>query len=253
MKLYHLTSLYHLPAIMAAGYLKTTESNVSLDPRQPHAGPDVVWLTTSPRTGQGWARMRDEWAFVDKTRILFEVAIDAEENAVQPWYDWARAQGSTDLWMTALAASGDEQHSLAARVGTKPEADAAALERARQEWYVVERTVPWLEWVSITDTLAGTTIWRQTLEQQKAGAMTVSKLWTGMRHQGDATLMISNDKRGFVPTTIISEETGEAFTVDPKDVSAEDVSRMSPAQRRAYFNRVAPSINVMRDLTGMDN
>lgn len=267
MKLYHLTSIYHLPVIMSSGYLKVVESNVSLIPHEEHKGPDVVWLTTSQRPGQGWAAMRDHLAFVDKTRIIFEV--DVADDVVRPWYDWALEHGGTEHFMRALAASGDER--IGRRQGALYTAEGdAALERARQEWYVVERAVPWLEWVSVADRLAGTTLWRQTLEQQTSGKLAVSKLWlaTDARPGGQVMLKVEPDgvrrpNQPWVPTTIVSEENpgaaiqigGEGppdLVIDGREATADDVSKMSPQERRAYFNRVAPSVNVMRDLLGMD-
>ena len=44
MILYHYTSKLHLPFILESGFLKPVESNYCGN--QPHAGPDVVWLTT---------------------------------------------------------------------------------------------------------------------------------------------------------------------------------------------------------------
>jgi hypothetical protein len=174
MSLYHLTSIYHLPIIMQAGFLKITESNISLIPHEEHVGPDVVWLTTSPRSGQGWARMRPEFAYVDKTRILFELELpDAD---VHNWHDWALAHGSTLHFMKALASSGDERHPLGYRVGDDGEADLAALERARAEWFVIEREVPWVEWTRITDQLAGTVLWQRDEAQLRAGELAVPPL-----------------------------------------------------------------------------
>lgn len=267
MKLYHLTSIYHLPVIMSSGYLKVVESNVSLIPHEEHKGPDVVWLTTSPRPGQGWAEMREHLAFVDKTRVIFEV--DIADDIVHPWYDWARAHGSDEHSMRALAASGDER--VPKRRGNlyEPSGDAA-LERARAEWYVVERAVPWLEWERVTDRLAGTTIWRQTLEQQTSGKLAVSKLWLAQGAEPGGQVMlkvepdgVSRPNQPWVPTTIVSEENPGAMVqiggegppdvvIDGREATADDVSKMSPQERRAYFNRVAPSVNVMRDLLGMD-
>lgn len=286
MKLYHLTSLYHLPAIMSTGYLKVVESNISLVPHEEHVGPDVVWLTTNRRPRQGWATMRPGTEYVDKCRIVFEV--DVADDAVHPWYDWAREHGARLHDMTALAASGDERHNRL-RLGVRAEADQASLELARAEWFVVERAVPWLEWVSVTDRLAGTVLWRNTTEQQKSGKLTVSKLWLSQRWQraagGQVMLQVQPEgdptERPWVPTTIISEEnpgvaiqiggegppdividgreshtvinndTGESMQVSATD--KEMFEAMTPAERRQYFGRVAPSINIMHDLFGLDD
>jgi hypothetical protein len=201
MKLYHLTSIYHLPLILSAGYLKVVESNISLMPREEHKGPDVVWLTTSPRAGQGWARMRPQLAYVDKTRIVFEVEVPDDD--VHNWYDWAQAHGSTLHFMKALAASGDERHHQTVRVGSDVEADEAALERARAEWFVVEREVPWVEWLRINDQLAGTLIWQRTEDQLSRAELDVPALFAtpdaGRLHSG--TLMARP-----MPVTVASQE-----------------------------------------------
>ena len=36
-------------------------------------------------------------------------------------------------------------------------------------------------------------------------------------------------------------------------LGSQDPSTMTDAQRRAYFDRVAPSVNVMRDILGLDD
>jgi len=169
MILYHLTSIYHLATIMSAGYLKAVESNVSLLPRYEHVGPDVVWLTTSRRAGQGWSRMTPGLEFVDKTRVIFEVELpDAE---VHLWKPWAEAHGSTERFIRALAAAGDES------VGFRDGHDAD-VERAYREWYVIERAIAWPEWRSVTDRLAGTVLWEMTPGQIEQGEMTLPKLWS---------------------------------------------------------------------------
>ena len=168
MILYHLSSIYHLPTILSSGYLKTVESNVSLDPRREHAGPDVVWLTTSQRVGQGWARMRPGLDYVDKCRVIFELELPDDE--VHLWSDWADAHGvsARDKW--ALAATGDEGRGYYDTVA------GADVELANREWYVIERRVPWQGWLSVTDRLAGTTIWRRTPEQMESG-LQVPTVW----------------------------------------------------------------------------
>ena len=155
-RIFHLTSIYHLPMILLDGQLKVVESNISLDPRRTHAGPDVVWLTTSPRHGQGWASMSPQYSYVDKCRIVIEVDLSDAE----PWWPWAERHGSEFIHMRALATSGDENVPRHVRDEVTPEVfRAAAIQRARRQWYVVERPVPWPQWVSITDQVAGTIIW----------------------------------------------------------------------------------------------
>ena len=160
--------------ILLDGQLKVVESNISLDPRRTHAGPDVVWLTTSPRHGQGWASMSPQYSYVDKCRIVIEVDLSDAE----PWWPWAERHGSEFIHMRALATSGDENVPRHVRDEVTPEVfRAAAIQRARRQWYVVERPVPWPQWVSITDQVAGTTIWRRTPEQLEAERLIKPKLY----------------------------------------------------------------------------
>lgn len=270
MRLYHLTSLYHLPAILTSGYLKVTESNVSLVPHETHKGPDVVWLTSSRRAGQGWARMADHLGFVDKCRIVFELNLPDDE--VHPWWQWALDHGSDEHDMRALAMSGDERVRL--RGGSRDDeglysaAGDASAERAREQWFVIERSVPWLDWGSVTDQLAGTVIWHNSDDQMKAGEMHLSRLWITHGDPGHRIMVRTEPNDGspprpWAPTTIVSEETGAAVTVTrenarrkmAEEMAAEnpDWASMTDAERRAYMDRVAPSVNVMRDLMGLDD
>lgn len=200
--LHHLTSIYHLPLILGAAYLKVTESNVSLD--REHVAPDVVWLTTSRRAGQGWAEMSERAAWVDKTRIQFELRLPLAD--VHPWYTWAKDHGSDEHHMRALAASGDErmnkiQGRLYDAVGD------AALARAANEWFVIERQVPWMEWVRITDHLAGTVIWSNSEQQATEGALRLPRLWMPTRPLMSRLAVKDGGGAGdWVPTTILSEE-----------------------------------------------
>jgi hypothetical protein len=104
MKLYHYTSLYHLPLIKAAGYLKLVESNIgSPDKRFPpygeHVGPDVVWLTESPSPkGHGLGG-----ASVDKRAVRIEVDI---EDAIR-WREFANKHGINRDWYRIMDMSGE--------------------------------------------------------------------------------------------------------------------------------------------------
>jgi len=197
---YHMTSIYHLPVILESRYLKVVESNVDLNPANEHAGPDVVWVTTSPRPHQGWAEMlRPEHDHIDKCRIIIEVDPPAAD--VHAWWDWSTAHGATDHHKWALAVSG----TVTIRGGRKrePELEQRLLAAARAEWHVIERRVPWQEWVRITDQLSGQIIWQRD-EAQLAGGFRMPRL--------------------FQPRLV------------------------SKAEERAYFDRVAPSVNIARDL-----
>jgi hypothetical protein len=97
--LYHFTSAFHLPAILESGYLKTVESNVSF--KREHAGPDVVWLTTSPTPEAGNGL---QGSAVDKSEIRFTVEVD--KRSVHKWREWAKARGSSPDAMAILARAG---------------------------------------------------------------------------------------------------------------------------------------------------
>lgn len=108
--MYHFTTAVHVPAILESRYLKAVESNVSL--KREHAGPDVVWLTTSPTAEAGHGL---QGSYADKTEIRFTVEVD--KRAVHKWREWAKARGSSQEVMTILARAGG---SASWRVVTAP-------------------------------------------------------------------------------------------------------------------------------------
>lgn len=86
MKLYHFTSLFHLPQIMEDGCLKVTESNASF--ARTHVAPDVVWLTANPSPSKEESLLGSS---VDKTQVRIEVDVEAvryrrwaQNNSVAP-------------------------------------------------------------------------------------------------------------------------------------------------------------------------
>lgn len=97
--LYHFTSATNIQAILDSGYLKTVESNISL--KREHAGPDVVWLTTSPSANAGHGL---QGSLVDKTEI--RVTVEVDSRSVHKWREWARARGSNEATISALTRSG---------------------------------------------------------------------------------------------------------------------------------------------------
>ena len=98
--LYHFTCEHHLPKIMTDGYLKTTESNLSIT--RPHAGPDVDWLGTMPEMRPGGSYGLSDGTksidvegrnvlLADKTAIRFTVEVPARD--AHKWDVWARRWG----------------------------------------------------------------------------------------------------------------------------------------------------------------
>lgn len=129
MRLYHYTSVEHLPLIFADGFIKTVESNVS--PTVAHAGPDVVWLTTNPDPADG--SMGLDGASVDK--YVIRITVDVDRRSVHRWHDWAKRHNVASDWMKALAAVG-----------------------GAGSWRVVERPIPSSRWLHIGNRRTGETI-----------------------------------------------------------------------------------------------
>lgn len=115
MKLYHYTALYFLPSIKEEGTLRVTESNLSLT--VPHAGPDVVWLTSRDAWAQPWQR----GASIDKGE--WRIVVDVSD--ALPWVEWARAHGMSRSDRRAMVATDSHW----------------------REWYVVDRPIPDSEWL----------------------------------------------------------------------------------------------------------
>ena len=111
MILYHYTSKLHLPFILETGFLKPVESNYRED--QPHAAPDVVWLTTD-RT----PCFNDHGLYPAKTEV--QILIDLARPI--RWRNW-RWHPRDREWLTKLE--------TAAGAG-----DAARGRRLASTWYV---------------------------------------------------------------------------------------------------------------------
>lgn len=117
--LYHFTSRRHLPHILADGFLRTTESNVSI--RGEHAGPDVVWLTDTPTAEAGHGLIG---SVVDKREVRIEVRTRG-----MAWADFDR-EYPCDWRETFVARGGGES--------------------AARHWYVVPRRISSSEWVNVS-------------------------------------------------------------------------------------------------------
>lgn len=132
--LYHYTSIERWHLIADSGRLNTTESNLS--PRRPHAGPDVVWLTTDPdcRHGHGIRKGLDG---TDKTRIRISVQLHSRE--VHRWLDWAARHGIDADWRrTLIEVSGGGVSS----------------------WRVTEKPIRPTRWREVIDRREGTVLWQ---------------------------------------------------------------------------------------------
>jgi hypothetical protein len=119
-KLFHYTSAMHLPHILEDGFLEVTESNIDI--KQPHAGPDVVWLTVDPLL----FRKDAEWAHgtaVDKLAVRFAVNVS---DAVH-WPKFAARHKMKRQWYVQLARAGGDPST----------------------WYVVPRRIMRSEWREI--------------------------------------------------------------------------------------------------------
>lgn len=99
MRLYHFTSVIHLPLIEQSGMLRRTESN--LHPVIDGAGPDTVWFTTrsNPVDGHGL-----DGGIADKSRVRF--TCDVPDGWVKQWVMWAEALGIDPDWRETLIRTG---------------------------------------------------------------------------------------------------------------------------------------------------
>lgn len=130
---YHFTSEAHLPLILAAGFLRTTESNVgSPTPVWPpfgnHIGPDVLWLLDVPevRFDHGLSG-----SVLNKDAVRFTVRADAVR-----WLNW---QPRFDMH--------PEWHSNLLRAGGGP--------KAARHWYVTESDVWAEDWIEVKNMRTG--------------------------------------------------------------------------------------------------
>lgn len=148
--LYHYTCLAHLPKILVSGFLKTTESNVSLE--RDHAGPDVVWLTTDPDCKHGHG-IGENAAYVldvnpgiqaddeimaqwDKTRVRFTVRLP--NSHVHKWAEWSQKFQMDPHWRKCFIKAANGGH------GT---------------WRVVEHPILQDRWVEVIDRHTGQHLW----------------------------------------------------------------------------------------------
>lgn len=141
--LYHYTSQLHLPHILAAGELTTTESNVSLF--RPHAGPDVVWALDTdwmPSTSDphGLSGMKTQ------ARIAFST--ERLKKAVR-WYDWDWFANMEDPWKAIMVETGGG-------------------DEAAKHWWVVPHPIISRHWLSVEALIDGE--WKPVESARVAGA-----------------------------------------------------------------------------------
>lgn len=150
--LYHYTCLAHVGSILRSGFIDVTESNVSA--HRPHAGPDVVWLTTDAdcvhghgidgndvyaagqlhAAGIGAApELMQTW---DKTRVRFTVRLP--NDYVHKWTQWSQRFQMNPAWRSTLMRSANGGAST---------------------WRVVERRIPQDRWVEVIDRHTGERLW----------------------------------------------------------------------------------------------
>jgi len=124
--LYHYTTELHLPLIVAAGFLRVTESNIGspvpgVEPSGEHYGPDVVWLTNSDEVdGLGLETT------VTLGLGLFRFVVAVPDNEVHHWPTWNKRFAMNDAWRASLERD------------QRPES-----------WWLIERPIPRREWVAI--------------------------------------------------------------------------------------------------------
>ena len=138
MTLYHFTSIYHLPRIKQDGYLRPTESNLSL--YVPRQGPDVVWLMDRPDPGEHHHGLRGTGANKRAVRIAVNLPVPvpgqnygASSFCAFPWISWAKQLHIDKHTMKALIESGGG-------------------EEAAKMWWVCPAPIPSDYWVNVERT-----------------------------------------------------------------------------------------------------
>lgn len=142
MILNHYSAGANLDYILGSGVLMTTESNIGapdspdsrrkgVEPVGDHVGPDVVWLSSLQNPLHSGIHTSRGGPSV------IRVVVDLPDDEVEPWPAWSKTQGIDRRWYRVVAKD------------TYPDS-----------WYVVERPVPWREWVRIERVDDGRTLWR---------------------------------------------------------------------------------------------
>lgn len=98
-KAFPLTSIERWHRIEEDRRIYTTESNLSVN--TPHAGPDVVWLTTDPECVHGHG-LHLQIDGTDKTRV--QIVVELPNRDVHKWREWAERRGWTPTGCAASSA-----------------------------------------------------------------------------------------------------------------------------------------------------
>lgn len=125
--LYHFTSTYHLPFIMAHGRLMTTESNLS---HEQYAAPSCVWFTTDPepggKHGLGGSANKEE----------IRITVEVPDDLIVEWAAWATKNRMTSDWRNVLLRGGGGMS-------------------AGDTWRMVFQSVPSSMWVAVENMTTG--------------------------------------------------------------------------------------------------
>lgn len=143
---YHYTAIFHLPAILEAGYLKLTESNLRADVEMYKP---VVWLTTEKEPDPD--KLGLSGSIVDKTEI--RIHVEKKPNIpITAWEHFSKQNKIDPKWKAAL-----EQ-------GQKPET-----------WYISTSKIPLSNVLLIENRYTGHIYYKQGDEKTwpKAAAGTV--------------------------------------------------------------------------------
>jgi len=101
MRLYHFTSLFHLPMVQQFGL---SRGDV---PITPAGGTNAVWLTTDEQpSNQGWK----SGSAVDKSKIRITVDIPDSDPNLHKWSDYAKREQMDPKWYDALNQTGGGGH-----------------------------------------------------------------------------------------------------------------------------------------------
>lgn len=129
--LYHFTSTYHLPFIMAHGRVTTSDSDVAVEQ---YAAPRCVWCTTDPEP-EGKHGLHARCA-VNKEEVRF--TLEVPDDLVHEWREWATTQNMDAHWRSALTRS-------------------AGGERVTDTWRIVFQHIPASMWVAVDNLKTGET------------------------------------------------------------------------------------------------